>query len=196
MSATHARAPSSQTFDMAWNAQVEFDTQRLRVCDWHSDQGNESTLVDVVRLMLTPAVTASLPPSWQGFYDRGRAQAWIAERDKESTVLLVTDRSSEEPVGLVIVFEEHAADDPALADLRLGYLLAERAWGYGFATELVGGLVQWCGTHSSIRSIVAGVALGNDASARVLTKNGFTPTGDPSHGEQLYTISRRPRTAV
>ena len=174
---------------MAGSANIEFDTPRLRVSDWHSDQGHESDMIDVVRLMLTPAVTASLPPSWQGFYDRDRAEAWIAARDSESTVLLATERGNHEPVGLVIVFEEQSTDDPSLVDLRLGYLLAESSWGYGFATELVGGLVQWCGSHSTIRSIMAGVTLGNDASARVLTKSGFTPTGDTSHSEQLYGIT-------
>ena len=168
---------------------IEFDTLRLQVRGWHDHDAVDFHLIDVVRLMLTPLVTAPLPPSWQGHFDRGRAEAWIAERDQESNVLLVTDRSNHEPVGLVIVFEEQSADDPSLVDLRLGYLLAESAWGHGFATELVGGLVQWCDSHSPVRSIMAGVTLGNDASARMLTKNGFTPTGDASHSEQLYRIT-------
>ena len=37
-----------------------------------------------------------------------------------------------------------APEPAATADLRLGYLLGEWAWGRGFATELVGGLVKRC----------------------------------------------------
>ena len=167
----------------------EFETLRLQVRGWHSHQAVDSDLIDVVRLMLTPPVTAPLPPSWQGHYDRDRAEEWIADRDEESTVLLATDPCNQQPIGLVIVFEERSGVEPSMVNLRLGYLLAESAWGQGFATELVGGFVQWCGSHSTIRSIMAGVTPGNDASARVLTKNGFTPTGDASHSEQLYGIT-------
>lgn len=168
---------------------IAFETPRLEVHGWHSGRNGGSALGAVVQELLTPAVTAALPPSWQGPYDLERAQDWIVERDQESTVLLVTSRSNNEPFGLVIVFEAPSAEEPHSMELRLGYLLAESAWGDGFGSELVGGFVQWCRSHPLIRSIVAGVALSNDASARVLTKNGFNPAGGAVSGEILYAIS-------
>ena len=61
-------------------------------------------------------------------------------------------------------------------DVRLGYLLAEQAWGRGLASELVGGFVCWYEANPAIRHLVAGVDQDNVASVRVLEKNGFVPS--------------------
>ncbi len=170
----------------------EFETSRLRVGEWHSvplRPGRD--LAVVVTEMLTDGTTRSLPSAWHGAYTPERAQAWIAERDEESATLLATGRESGEPLGLVILFELAADDQPDDLDLRLGYLLAEPAWGRGLASELIEGLVSWCRSQPSIRSIAAGVATDNVASARVLTNNGFAPVGHPDHGEQIYELSLR-----
>jgi len=170
----------------------DFETARLRVGDWHSVSfGPRRDLAVVVAEMLTPAATRSLPPVWHGDYSLDRAREWIAERDEESVTLLATDRESGEALGLVIVFEVDGADDGGGVDLRLGYLFSESAWGRGLATELVEGFVGWCRAQPSIRSITGGVASDNVASARVLTKNGFTATGSPRQGEQIYELRLR-----
>jgi RimJ/RimL family protein N-acetyltransferase len=148
-------------------------------------------LPSIVAGLLTPATTASLPPEWHGVYTRKRAQAWIAERDQESTTLLVIHRDSGEPVGLVILFEI-ATDDPAgHVDLRIGYLLAESHWGRGFAGEVIEGLVSWCRSHPLISSIAGGVSQENVASARALLRNGFVAAADPQNGEQIYELCLR-----
>jgi ribosomal-protein-alanine N-acetyltransferase len=54
----------------------------------------------------------------------------------------------------------------------IGYLLAESAWGQGYASELLEGFVDWC-TTADISSVIGGVARENVASRRVLEKNGF-----------------------
>lgn len=172
-------------------AGAEFETSRLRVEEWHT-RASRTNLVEFVMRLLTPEVTKALPPSWHGSYDRERAEAWIAERDEESAVLLVSEIATNKPVGLVLLGENRTKGDGASRDVRLGYLLAEDAWGRGFASEIVGGFVAWCETRDSIRSILAGVSVDNEASKRVLLKNGFVLTGAPRHGEQMYRCATDP----
>jgi ribosomal-protein-alanine N-acetyltransferase len=172
-----------------------FLTSRLLVKEWHSlssEEWTEKNLASVVAGMLTAAVTQSLPPGWQGPFTVDRAAKWIEERDREGTTLLVVDRSDEEPVGLVILFET-ADDGLNEVELRLGYLLAENGWGKGLATELLLGFVEWC-RLSNIASIVGGVANENVASQRVLEKAGFVcdmKVGEVGPEELLYRLILR-----
>ena len=173
-----------------------FETDRLVVDDWShlltGDMAEELRDAFVVSL-LTETVTRDLPPPWQGPYDTDRASRWFVERQRESTVLIVTERSSGRPVGLLIL-SESAKSDSSL-DIRLGYMIHEDGWGQGLATEVVAGLAGWCRANRSIRSVIGGVAEGNNASARVLQKNGFIPRiGDsdhPSHQVE-YTLTFDP----
>ena len=61
--------------------------------------------------------------------------------------------------------------------LDLGYALAARYHGHGFATEAVGALVDYGFTHLGAQRISGEVFVGNDASARVLSKIGFINEG-------------------
>ncbi len=169
-----------------------FETPRLRVGEGHSaplPPGQD--LEKIVVEMLTTAVTRSLPTAWHGDYTLERARAWIIERDREGATLLVIERTSGEPVGLVILFELASNGDPGGVTMRLGYLLAEGAWGHGYASELVGGFVSWCCSQPSIRSIASGVGPDNVPSARALTKNGFVAVDPPDSDdhEQVYELT-------
>ena len=157
--------------------------------EWHAAPLlQEHGLPGVVAEMMTETTTRSLPPAWHGKYTLQRAEALIAELDEESATLLISLEGSGEPVGLVIVFEM-SGDEPAGIELRLGYILRESMWGRGFATEMVEGFVGWCRVEPSIRSITAGVAQDNAASARVLISNGFVALDEPPDGEQIFRIS-------
>ena len=170
-----------------------FQTERLLVNEWHSVANQESSpldLADVVRAILATPVTRTLPEVWQGPYTVERARDWIKERDLEGTTLLVVERSSRRPIGLVVLFEE---DEARLGgpDIRLGYMLAESVWGRGFASELIRGFVGWC-RRAGVVSIMAGVQRGNVASRRVLEKNGFVCVArDEDVGEQLFELRLR-----
>lgn len=166
-----------------------FETSRLRVGQWHvigSEIGTD--LGAIVTELLTAASTRSLPDSWRGDYSTERARDWIDERDAESPTLLVVDRRSAESLGLVMLADVPAAESSI--DLRIGYLFAETAWGKGFATELVAGLVGWARPHRSISTLTGGVAADNPASARVLVKNGFIAIDGADHeGEEtMYQL--------
>ena len=168
-----------------------FLTDRLDVSEWHRCAlPHGLALVDVVSGLLTAATTQSLPSGWQGEYDLARATVWIRDRDAESPTLMAVDRATGAPVGLLILFEMPAEEGSDLVDVRLGYFLAESVWGRGLGTELVAGFVDWCRSEPRIRSIAGGVEADNAASARVLTKNGFTTAGPVSDidDEQIYEL--------
>jgi RimJ/RimL family protein N-acetyltransferase len=163
-----------------------FETDRLIVGDWHDlAERLGLDLADVITVVLTTTTTSALPPDWYGDYDADRATRWIIDRDAESPTLLAIEKETGNAIGLMILFETALDDGSSEIDLRLGYVLAESAWGNGFATELVNGLVQWARSEPLIRSISGGVAQDNEASAKVLVKNGFAPTHSPD-GERLY----------
>ena len=166
--------------------EVGFRTQRLRAREWHAAEraGSVVDLPTVVAEMLTEPVTRWLPPDWHGAYTRARAREWIAERDAEGPVLLVEDRESGAPVGLVLLFEEARADGGGV-DVRLGYLLGESAWGRGLGGELLGGFVEWCRTRPEASSIIGGVAPENSASIRLLERHGFVRDPEPGTGGDL-----------
>lgn len=152
-----------------------FETDRLTVGAWHRLAFETALdLEQVVSDLLTETTTAALPEAWRGGYSRERARRWIGERDDESPTLLIIDRESRQPLGLLILFGE-PIDDGRRIDLRIGYLLDEAVWGRGLAGELVAGLVGWARRQSGIASLSGGVSADNPASARVLTRNGFTP---------------------
>jgi len=158
-----------------------FETERLVVGDWSRLLIGDAAEVprDIfVASLLTEAVTRDLPPGWQGPYDTDRAASWFAERQGESTVLVIADRTGGQPLGLLILSESRSGDGST--DIRLGYVIAENSWGRGVATEVVAGIADWCRANGTLRSIIGGIADGNSGSARVLQKNGFVPRIDGS----------------
>ncbi len=167
-----------------------FRTPRLEVRVWLvSDSGDEvADLARTVVHLLTPAVTAPLPDSWQGRYSEDRAAAWIRDRDAEGLNLLALDAATGAPVGLLLLHDSSDALEPE-HELRLGYLIGESHRGRGYATELLRGFLEWA-RGSAYRRVFAGVSSDNHASVRVLEKSGFSEveSGSPTR-ERLYVIA-------
>ncbi|MGL5818671.1 MAG: GNAT family N-acetyltransferase [Phycicoccus sp.] len=67
--------------------------------------------------------------------------------------------------------------DPDNRSANLGYVLAEEAWGRGFATEAAGALLTWAFESMDLNRVEAQADTRNDASARVLEKFGFVLEG-------------------
>ncbi|MES9961865.1 MAG: GNAT family N-acetyltransferase [Sedimenticola sp.] len=170
-----------------------YETERLLVKEWHSFQEEShlsQNLPGIVKDILTPAVTESLPPAWQGRYSIDRARDWIKERDAEGVTLLVVEKSSTIPLGVVIIFD--MSSSPDVAELRLGYVLSESAWGRGVGSELVQGLVSFC-RNQPVLSITGGVAKDNYASKRILEKSGFVCDPETlNEEEQMYKLHLGP----
>lgn len=129
--------------------------------------------------MLTPPVLQHLPPSVQLDGTQNAIGNWITGRQATTDVYLVTASST--LIGLLFLFNSPQAD----GDLNLGYLFSENAWGQGYASELVAGLVQALGNDFNGR-IHGGVAIDNPASARVLEKAGFVPNPDLTTPDTLF----------
>lgn len=69
-----------------------------------------------------------------------QAESWVAARQAESFLYAVREANTAAIVGLMILADTSEFD--ATVTLRLGYLFGQFAWGHGYATELVKGLVQ------------------------------------------------------
>ncbi len=148
-------------------AQLRFETERLSIEPW--DISNPE-LLRALPEILTPKVTAHLPPTWQFTGDAAR---WARARDGDGSIYIVTHLGS--IAGLLTL-------NPDNDDIRLGYLLGEKFWGQGLATELITGLIA---TLPDTGVLIGGVTQSNPASAKVLIKSGFreTPTDMPEMRE-------------
>ncbi len=64
--------------------------------------------------------------------------------------------------------------------LELGFCLFPEFWGKGFAGEITKELIRYAGTLNSVSQLIAIIDPANEASAKVLIKNGFvlTATGE------------------
>ena len=144
--------------------------------------------------MLTEPVTRTLPRAWHGNYTVPRARDWIRERDNEGTTLMVLEKETRRPLGLMILIETEFENSIGGIEVRLGYLLSEPAWGKGMATELVQGFLGWCRTQAPISTLAGGVDSNHPASRRVLEKNGFRPVeaeGEDFQSHRIYRIRLR-----
>lgn len=81
------------------------------------------------------------------------------------------------------------------ADFHLGYALLPKAWGKGFATELVRSGLTYFFDNSNKKEIFAITDSANQASQRVLLKSGFQKKGQVAEGGktlELFIINRAP----
>jgi RimJ/RimL family protein N-acetyltransferase len=69
-------------------------------------------------------------------------------------------------------------------DVELGYYLARKAWGKGYATELSRAFMELAFTQLGLDRVVAVVRPGNEASKNVLAKVGFTFVAHEHHYDQ------------
>ncbi|WP_163832733.1 GNAT family N-acetyltransferase [Spartinivicinus ruber] len=151
-----------------------FETIRLLVREWHSIDKTEckqNNLVNIVQQILTSAVTHSLPADWQNICTDEHAKNWIQARDNEGVTLLIIEKQLKMPIGLLILAQDETNTNGI--ELRIGYLLEESAWGKGFASELIKGLISWS-EENKVSLLTAGVEKENLASQRILEKNGFS----------------------
>ena len=151
-----------------------FKTQRLNVRNWADDIADPARRCALERSLaeiLTPHVLSHLPDPLALHGGTDAIGHWITERARESDVLLIETRDADRLIGLLLLAPGDMTNDER--DRHLGYLLAESAWGHGYATELVTGLIG--ALEPSIHSrLIGGVGTDNPASAHVLKKTGFT----------------------
>ena len=107
-------------------------------------------------------------------YGVGDAETFLSTPPEEGLPrLLIFQRTAGAP-GLVGGIGIHRDDR---GDAELGYWIARPFWGLGFATEAGRAVVAMARGSLRLPRLVAGHAVDNPASAHVLRKLGFVPTG-------------------
>lgn len=160
----------------------DFTTSRMQVVHWSGPLSNRLTRATVLSAMpslLTDDVTRDLPPS---FALTGDLDAWVAARSAESDVYLIY--ANDRLIGLLVLFVATKPADHAV--VHLGYLFTQSAWGQGYATELLQGLIA---TATPPITFIAGVAAQNPASMHVLRKTGFRQLPRQA-GDEMLSFSR------
>ncbi|HAQ35794.1 MAG: GNAT family N-acetyltransferase [Maricaulis sp.] len=104
----------------------------------------------------------------------------LGERAGRCVVRLITARTDGEPLGIIGI--DKAGDGV----FDLGYWMAPSAWGQGYVTEAAQAMIA-AARMRGIARLTAGNFLDNPASARVLDKLGFTPTGETI---ELFSFGR------
>lgn len=88
--------------------------------------------------------------------------------DNPLNFALVVD---DEPIGNIGMINEIGVDE---STVRIEYWLSEEYWGQGIMTEAVAWLVEYVFKNNTAKDISAQVFSNNEASKRVLIKNGFS----------------------
>ena len=144
----------------------QFETERLSVAHWAETIAVPEArrwLATQLPDLLTPDVIAHLP-SFFDLTDQNIDQ-WIDARDAESDIYLIRETGTGSIIGLMFI------TPPFNNDVHLGYLLGQSAWGHGYASELLAGLVLHV-PKIGFR-LLGGVGRENPASVHVLRKTGF-----------------------
>lgn len=151
----------------------DFETARLVVRDW-SPLVHGGVMPDWLNAamgrMLTPDVLKHLPPPMQLSGETDQIAVWVRRQSQDGMTFLILDRGSDAVLGLLIAASFEAVRGGA--DVHIGYLFDEQAWGRGYATELLRGLVSSVPAGRGV-TLIGGVGLDNPGSARVLQKAGF-----------------------
>ena len=170
-----------------------FQSERILVQSWTAFlDGRERLkgLIEELEPVLTPNVLRHLPEPLQISEATDAVARWVADREEESDAYVVREKTSSTLLGLLILAE--FPEPNGITTIHLGYLFAESAWGNGYATELLLGLVRWMGEQNRQVQFLAGVEKGNAASARVLQKSGFERSpGLSSNETDMFRLTLR-----
>lgn len=155
-----------------------FETERLIVRPWRAvlvDPASVATFELALLANLKPQTVRHLPPEMQPGLGRigsvrDAIADWFAERIEEGEVMLVKSKASGTQIGLLMLTTPGATDDSTV--LNIHYVLSERHWGEGIATELVMGLIAAVGDQGPLR-LSSDVGHEHAASVRVLSNAGF-----------------------
>jgi RimJ/RimL family protein N-acetyltransferase len=94
--------------------------------------------------------------------------------DEGTGARLAIDRASD---GIFLGWCSLTRWNPEFRSASLGYCLDEPAWGHGYGTEAVRGVLQWAFDTLDLNRVQAEADTRNAASARVLEKLGFMREG-------------------
>ena len=171
---------------------VIFNTVRLLVSNCEQliqHEQNQNKLAENIVKLLSPAVVKSLPCGWQGIESPEQALGWLQNQLKEGDLLAVKLKEQAEIIGFIFLYEHKSKSGST--SINIGYLLGEKYWGKGFASEMLSALVNnyqnEANISANVRTLFAGVEAGNTASVKVLEKCGFKlSTPESATGDNLF----------
>ncbi|WP_199611657.1 GNAT family N-acetyltransferase [Flocculibacter collagenilyticus] len=166
---------------MIINSQSDFSTERLSIegCI-ERVLNNDEDFSNSVLTLLSKKVTKHLPESWQHIDSNQKVCTWLQHRIADGYMLSIRRKDTGEVIGLLFLHQ----NKDALQDgsLQIGYLLGDKHWGYGYASEMLLGLIAFCKKNKDINVLYAGVDAENVASIHILKKCGFTQMNIGSKG--------------
>ena len=157
-------------------------------------------MIETARLVLRPLVLDDVPAVFAMSLEPALGR-WIPDqvyRDEdhaEEVVRALIDlavhrdpRTKPFVLGIVDagVVIGHVGLSPARGSVEIGYAIAERLHGRGFATEAVSAMASWGLRELGLPEVLGIVATANVSSCRVLEKSGFVYTGDQPAGIAVY----------
>jgi len=148
---------------------LSFTTPRLNIFEISSDipKSEIQCLLTKIPTLLTPVVVKSLPPYFHNIKSKSDAHTWLEKMLAESRFFVVSQSDLESAIGFMFAFVENTDD------VHIGYLLGEKYWGQGFASELLRGFITQTAKKENWVRLVAGVERANEASLKLLLKLGF-----------------------
>jgi RimJ/RimL family protein N-acetyltransferase len=123
-----------------------------------------SPIAQLANDLRVAAMTARLPHP----YSEADAEQFIAQAGPSTFTVTLADGA---PIG-VCGIDCSRGERP-----ELGYWLAARYWGHGYATEAARAVIDHAFDDPAVEALVAGARVSNPASRRVLEKCGFQWTG-------------------
>ncbi len=132
-------------------------------------------------------MTASWPVGCDVDYARERIVKMRSQNMAGTALTLVIARRTywNEAIGMIGIGATDNVDAAGRPVGGLGYHLAPEHWGRGYAIEALTGLLDMTRLLTRIGHVTASVMPHNQASARVLEKNGFTRTGRGVHTSSI-----------
>jgi RimJ/RimL family protein N-acetyltransferase len=166
-------------------------------------------VIETERLRIRPLTDEDLDPphtelfsdpevTWSGeTYSRDEARESLGAKRRHFEqhgfgMLAITDRRTGEFLGWGGL--QYMEGGP---DVELGYYLARKAWGKGYATELSRAFMRIAFDDLGLTRVVAVVRPGNTGSKRVLSKAGMRHVADEHHyGEEVELWEARSTTSA
>ena len=152
-----------------------FETARLVVSPVQIATVSGADLAAIV----TPDVTQYLPPELIASPSTDPA-SWLHRLCARADVYAVNLQGN--LIGFLTLHPVNAQS------VMIGYLFAKHAWGQGFASELVQGLLAAYKSTGWRGTLTGGVEPENKASAAVLIKAGFRKADTSAEGPEFYEI--------
>lgn len=133
---------------------------------------SETDLPFMSKVLCNPRVMAW----WPSPFDTSQVHAWFERQRRRYDehgcgYWLAVNHRTDEPVGFAGVM---MVDLDGVEEAGLGWIMDERVWRQGYATEAARGCINWTFAHLDTSRVIALIQPGNAASEQVARKLGMS----------------------